>query len=1698
MGEHFAGESVDETRRREEEAARLEAEAKAAAEKAEADKAARLAEAADKINGGEFTGPELSTESLVDGGGQISIDRESYHRFIDEGAVERWFGKKAAEFSAEKGQGFFSVVESARSAASKFDRLPQEVKDEYLATGHMSSGDIEPSELDVLEGLGYFSQPDALSLGNARDFLSNLDDEERTRRIHAKADFLRLPYDKRKAFMASGELSDLTSGMSDDEAKAVRENFDYLRGCGFFAARTNSFEVNRSWQLPREEQLHDMMESTKRADDALNAFNSCSADARKRFLETGDVAILAEDAKKRVIEREKKLGKTDEEAAATAEKIAAATTEEMQFLQQEKFFTKKDQSKDAPDYPAVIDIDFRSSGATAENVSTVDLTEHSRGWFDSKEETERVDIVWAHAGGDEKLLDSLSDRDKELLERATSDEDKARILERAKKDWYESLPQAERDKMIGEYLDDYKKSIEVWNGIPEDKRRAYMRSGKVEDLAVMVEEGKDFDPNSEEGAQLVFCLEHLREMGAIEFGKDSSSKDERADAWRGAHDARADAYNEARDEEQHRKLIERYLETVNPETGAKYTQEEAEAEAEKEYKIRAEEARVAQHHRTIEELREKKIKSGELIYSDKEHTQVRPEVQRILDAQPKGEPKLTLEEAALLAQLSGDDRAYQKRLFMMGKRQEEEQRARAEGRTVNFAGVVDNYEGQHDKLYGAYRTDENGGRIFADNEGKSTAFYGTREEAKEAADKIGGKIAEFDRSEEAIGVDYENDSPEDAKKKIKQMYPRQVGEPQEEYDARIDKIYEAGYRNFLSDKVRKLAREWIDDPDTGFRQFLLSKGDKIFPDGSVRSVLSLVETTMDGDDIQALMDEYRPIKNRRQLKKMMGMNPKRVTDFLRGKAIDMGRSIDDLSDEEIKGYLSRIERADKERTYFTDTVLLGDDSNKLRQFILQHRPELQGVNASEQTRILEKMPYSAMADLMQAFQETTEGKLVAVSVDVSADLDSVAKRLSAAIYSEELERRGGWGIVGAMRQNAYRRRHNEESYVDLAKRYIETGQKGNEAIVKRLGRKGAAWFRSFREKQWSDYNRVMAFEMAAKGEATLGEGESLVLYKPKKDARTGEWSVVELADDGEKTASGPRATASIELMKAIEAYVVSENPRTGMEAFRKAIERINESLADDQKLSEQNFFSIAESAREQVDYGASIEAIDILIGYGVSNNNGVGYENARRLDGTLSTAHDMAIEKLVSIHSERMDSTPRIKVGEYSADDLVGRLKDEVDRINSGPAATRSREYRAKVLPLVAQIRLYEQLGSVSGNEREMGRLHYALDSATRAFGEKEEEVKAIVAQMESEPSDDLLSKLAEDYDDSELRIVVGDSERVTELSHGNPAFLTAAIAEWNNLPKERRFGELMGLHMTAEGMLLRELGILHTEGEPKTEVEFKGRTYTVGREEVLPMYGLFSNSIETAINANDGQLRTVINESETSVSLEDMRRAISIWNAAPAYARRLVLMDVESEHAVGYDRYEITPELKDAVEKLQGVFFDRSEDYRRTRLETNTRAYPDAFWLRLIDAGDWERPGTDEALTPEEIRQSQTIWNRTQPSVRRRLIAGESTTEDGADIPADVIFAYDVLDEARLVGDFMVEEGGTSPYDVLRNRADGKEGALNLWEGLSLEDRERAFADDRDGATVTGSRLANLVAWRRIKALGVSEEKAKTLSMAA
>ena len=1691
MGEHFAGESVDETRRREEEAARLEAEAKAAAEKAEADKAARLAEAADKINGGEFTGPELSTESLVDGGGQISIDRESYHRFIDEGAVERWFGKKAAEFSAEKGQGFFSVVESARSAASKFDRLPQEVKDEYLATGHMSSGDIEPSELEVLQGLGYFSQPDALSLGNSRDFLSNLDDEERTRRIHAKADFLRLPYDKRKAFMASGELSDLTSGMSDDEAKAVRENFDYLQGCGFFAARTNSFEVNRSWQLPREEQLHDMMESTKRADDALNAFNSCSADARKRFLETGDVAVLAEDARKRVIEREKKLGKTDEEAAATAEKIAAATTEEMQFLQREKFFTKKDQSKDAPDYPAVIDMDFRSSGATAENVSTVDLVERSRGWFDSKEETERVDIVWAHAGGDEKLLDSLSDRDKELLERATSDEDKARILERAKKDWYESLPQAERDKMIGEYLDDYRKSTEVWNGIPEDKRRAYMRSGKVEDLAVMVEEGKDFDPNSEEGAQLVFCLEHLREMGAIEFGKDSSSKDERADAWRGAHDARADAYNEARDEEQHRKLIERYLETVNPETGAKYTQEEAEAEAEKEYKIRAEEARAAQHHRTIEELREKKIKSGELIYSDKEHTQVRPEVQRILDAQPEGEPKLTLEEAALLAQLSGDDRAYQKRLFMMGKRQEEEQRARAEGRTVNLAGVVDDYKGQHDKLYGAYTIAEDGTRIYAaardanGNEKKNASFFRTEEEARKVAEEIGGMVDVLDRSEEALGVDYEKDSREDAIKKLKLSYVRRVGEPQENYDARIAKIYEAGLKGFESDKVRAVARKWINDDESGFRRFLLDKGDIDVGDGIDRSVLGLVETTMDGDEIQKLMDEYRPIMNRGRIRRLMRDDPEKVLDLLEGEAPDLGRSLDDLSDEEVQGYLDRFDKGQKEREDFISAVTLGGESNQLRKFVLNHNLELQNADEARRAELLEKMPYSDMVDLMEAFKVTTEGKLVAVSADVSGDLEKVSRSLSASMYEAEIARREkGWGFIGKMRSAVYKWRHDEDSYLDVARRYIETGEKGESGVMRHYRKDGAASLAEWRRKYWERVDHMSTFEiMGATGsDRLLAEGESMSTFIPRRNPDSGEWSIFERTETGEKAASGPRAEASVALMKAIEAFATSDGGRSARAAFAEEIARINESLDEKDKLRQENFFEVAQDAREKIDYGVSIDNLDLSIVFAVSTygTRSTG-ENIER-----GTSHRRLIDNLVSRHDGALARTERIpRVKTSSATDLVGEIRDAFEEIDKLPVADRGGRYVDSILPLVARARIYEKTGLLGGNEREIRALHSAIDAAY-SYGGNPDGTRAIAEQFVSAPTDEMLSKMAEGYSDNQLKVTISEA-RIAELSHSNNEFLARAIDAWNSQSKERRLGEMLGYHASPEGLLLRELGILHGAGEEvTTEIEERGKKITVGKTERFPTYGLLSNSIETSIDVTDAQLRTIMNESEAGETVDELRHAIEVWNAAPAYARRLVLIHADRDD---YDMPEVGPELKDAANKLSGAFFERSENYRRTRVGINTRAISNDVWSKLIDAGDWKAPGSDDPLQPEDIHNSQLIWNRTTPAVRLRCIAGETTTEDGTAIPDEVIRAYDVLDEAHLVGDFMTEEDGVSPFET-------GYAELNRWSTMLPAVREAAFADDKAGTEPTDRvRLSYLKTWRRIKAMGISEDKARTLT---
>ena len=1692
MGEHFAGESPDETRKREEEAAKREQEAKAAAQKAEAEKNARQAEAAKKITEGEFTGPELLTEGLVDGGGQISIDRESYHRFIDDGVTEKWFGKKAAEYCSERGISFFDAIDEAQTAAKKFESLPQDVRDKFLATGQIDAGDMEKRDLELLEGLGYFSQPDFYALAPQSEFLGSTNDaEERSRRIHAKADFLRMPYEQRKAFLASGNIRDLTPGMSEEEVAGVRKNLEYLRDSGFFAMRTESFVTNNSWQLPGEDERHDMVAAVQRADDALNAFNDCSADARSQFLASGDVSILAEDARKRVIEREKAAGKSDEEAAATGEKIAAATTEEMQFLQQEGFFAKKDQAEGAPDYPAVIDADFRSREATAENVSTVDLAERSRGWFDKKPAAERVDIIWQQNGGDEKLLDSLPDRDKELLERATSDADRARILERAKKDWYDSLPQDKRDQMIGEYLDDYKKSTEVWNGIPEEKRRAYLKSGKVEELAVMVEDGKDFDPNSEEGAQLVFCLEHLREMGVVDFGVDPEAKQKTADNWREQYDLSRGMEDFIRDNEAGAEADERreqsivsYMDTINPDTGEKYTREEAEAAIKKEED-------AEKRRKMMEEMRDAKIKSGDLIYSDKEHTQVRPEVQRILDDQAEDEPKLTLEEAALLAQLHGDERVYQKRLFIMSKRQEAEEQARAEGKPVNLSGVVDDFEGQHDKLYGAYTINEKGERIFAaatdadGNERKNASFFRTEEEARKRAEEIGGEVSVLDRSEEALGVDYETDSREDAIKKLKLSYVRRVGEPQEAYDARITKIYEAGLKGFESDKVRAKAKEWIDDDESGFRRFLLSKGDIDVGNGNERSVLDLVETTMDGEEIEKLMDEYRPIKNRDRMTRMMRDNPDRVVDLLEGEAPDLGRSLDSLSDDEIQEYLDRIDKGQKERSDFIAAVMCGDESNQFRKFVLRNNIELQNADEAKRAELLEKMPYSEMADLMAAFKETTEGKLVAVSADVSGDLDKVSRDLSAAMYEAEIARREeGWGVVGKLRSSIYKWRHDEESYVDLARHYIETGEKGRGGVMRHYRGEGAKSLAEYRSRYWERVNRTMDFELLARGEGdgALGEGESMSTFIPKKNPDSGEWSIFEKTETGEKAASGPRAEASAALMKAIEAFATSDGGRAARAAFAEEVERINATLGEGDKLKQENFFAIAQEAREKIDYGVSIENLDLSIVFAVRNSGGAGYAQER---GETKTVHRELIDKLVSRHDREPVQTERIpRAKSDSATGVVGELRTAFEEIGKLPATDRGSKYVETVLPLIAKAKIYEKAGLMSGDEREMRALHDAMDAAY-SYGGNPDGTRAATEQLEKAPTDAMLAKMAEGYSAHQLRITVSE-ERLDQLSHGNGAYVDEAIRTWNQMPKERRFGELMGFHSTPEGLLLRELGILRGGGEVTTEVEVKGRKTTVGKTETFPNYGLLPNSIETNIDVTDGQLRTVMNESEAESSIDELRHAIEVWNAAPDHLRRLVLIGAND---MGFDQYELPSELMEAADKLDGVFFARSKDYRKTRVDISTRAVSNDIWSKLIDAGDWKAPGTDDPLQPEDIHNSQMIWNRTAPSVRSRLIAGETTNLDGTAIPDEVIRAYDVLDEAHLVGDFMTEDDGESPYE--RGFAE-----LNRWSTMLPAMREAAFADDKADTEPTDRvRLSYLKTWRRIKELGISEDKARNLT---
>lgn len=1661
--------------------AEAEAKARKEAEKAEAEERERHEAEAAREAAGRLTHPVLVAEKLKDGGGQTRIDLGAYHSWLDS-HVEPTLDVIVDSFSEEDRKTYDGYM------TDKFADVPGE--DPKARRKRLRGIDAARQGLIEQQRLHLMSKP-AYERMSADDAEAVLRAEGAIRAFNGSA----YTDEQRRQFLQTGKVEALFSDTtSEEEKKATAAEIDFLRQEGFFQPKAKDSEALVIDPDFRSKEIGGETGVTidARLDTAERWFSEKSVAEQRQLL--WDARTDEEKLESVPLD----LRETYATGAARVAEIRDGWYEGL---------SDEDREQGVARLRSAVEEKIKADGL--DDRAAEERRKILEGIIGDEEECKRA--LWSQSGPDR-----LKDIPKELQAvylRADN------TLYNAKKTWFRGLTTQERTRRTTECIADQRAAVLAWNGIPVEQRRAFLETGDFGALAKKKEGEEDkagpFDIGSPEGRKIIETLTRLDDMGVMQFGEERTPMSrEEADAWRQAHADRIDeiaAHDEA--DSSREGLRDAIHDEVRAEAWEKYYQQKiAEGRSEKFARKEADNAvdrgRRARgidtetDRRLAEEEDAATARAKKLEGDDRKIELLKKHRATELAQMIKENPKLfsedkdaAMEEAAYLLAAKGDPNEfeYQTKMLEMRRRHEKEEadkKGEGELKDVKYTYRVAQGEDGVDALDHTYRI------ISADG----TEVIGlamTREEAEKKAAEVGGTVFE----ETLYDIDYLNGDDDEILDKMRVYYPRRSDEKSvEEYHERLRKILDqirAGAKQADAksndEKAREDARRWLDDKD--FAAFVAGK-EKAEKDAKRQELadslgIPLEEvseeqlggglrdrmlSSMTAEELSALRDEYgkdTPAGRRDALyDRLRGHKTADRVAALLGKDPENGKSIAEMSDDEVSALLGEIDQALNTSDRFVARMQEGVDDG-FRRFVLSKYPGL------ADKAIQMDLRKDAVDKLVSDYEKMMTGDVAAVSTDMRGDADRIAREIAGRLFELDMDPNGNSTKFGRFVRGKLLRKHTQKSYLEKARRFIESdGQDRSGKIWKRVTNPNELLNDYWRNREatsvFEDVIRetegvsLLADEKMTTYGIRAGDDGAKIVYRIEGGRKT------DLADDD------PMIATTLGLESAYETYAQSSGDAAAKEAFRAKIEELG--LSGDNMRAD-NFMSQAESIREAVFFGRNVESIEQ--GFKLSMAEG-GRSNAR-------VAAIRAMQERRAENLPKPEKVPHVRRATFDA--IYATLYDAMKSVREAGDGLFDKDIAMKNLhEIMARAELqrrHELIRWGKNSSEEQARYDRAIDEAYELLGGRDtyeygsDDVDELVGRLER-------GEVAGDLVGVDYKIELSD-QRIRELSGGDTVMLESAINAWNN----RNVSQQQAMMMSGRGLVkgdyskemlyLRDLGLIDVVASDErisTEILERPLKGADGHDNIPVRTGITAESLSTSIDVSDATVEIAIHESQSERSVDEIKNALSVWNSASSAERRAYLMGVSGS--------AVSEGLRGAGDVLRGVFIDRGPSFAKTAV----LGYGDRDISTILDLVNPVLFGERKA-TVEDIRRDKRIWASASVADRLKYLRGEYLADDGsvrsdAGLSAEFLQAADDLDGVGLIDESMAED--TENNNRFGNALNG----LKVWRRLGQDLRQRAVEGglifDESSSTGTRSLEKEHKAFEALRDLGLSEEQIMAL----
>jgi len=1667
--------------------AEAEAKAKKEAEKAEAEERERHEAEAAREAAGRLTHPVLVAEKLKDDGGQTRIDLGAYHSWLDS-HVEPTLDVIVDSFSEEDRKTYDGYM--ADKFADVRGEDPKARRERLRGIDAARQGLIEQQRLRLM------SQP-AYERMSADDAEAVLRAESAIRAFNGSA----YTDEQRRQFLQTGKVEALFSDTtSEEEKKATAAEIDFLRQEGFFQPKAKGSEALVIDPDFRSKEIGGETGVTidARLDTAERWFSEKSVAEQRQLLW---------DARTDEEKLESVPADMRETYATGAARVAEIRDGWYEGLSDE------DKEQGIARLRSAMEAKIKADGLDDEAAEK--RRKILEGIIGDEEECKRA--LWSQSGPDR--LKDIPEELQAVYLRADN------TLYNAKKAWFNGLTTQERTRRTTECIADQRAAVLAWNGIPAEQRRAFLETGDFGALAKKKEGEEDkagpFDIGSPEGRKIIETLTRLDDMGVMQFGEERTPMSrEEADAWRQAHADRIDEIA-ARDEADSSRegLRDAIHDEVRAEAWEKYYQQKiAEGRSEKFARKEADNAvdrgrrargidtetdrRLAEEEAAAAARAEKIEGDDRKIELLKKHRAT--ELAQMIKEKPElfSEDKdAAMEEAAYLLAAKGDPNEfeYQTKMLEMRRRHEKEEASKkGEG---EFKGVKYTYrgaQGEDGVAQGEGGVDTLGHtyRIISEDGTEVVGLAMTREEAEKKAAEVGGTVFE----ETLHDIDYLNGDDDEILDKMRVYYPRRPDEKSvEEYHERLRKILdqiragaEQADAKSKDEKAREDARRWLDDKD--FAAFVAGK-EKAEKDAKRQELadslgIPLEEvseeqlggglrdrmlSSMTAEELSALRDEYgkdTPAGRRDALyDRLRGHETADRIAALLGKDPENGKSIAEMSDDEVSALLSEIDQALNTSDRFVARMQEGVDDG-FRRFVLSKYPGLADMATQMNLR------KDAVDKLVGDYEKMMTGDVAAVSTDMRGDADRIAREIAGRLFELDMDPNGNSTKFGRFVRGKLLRKHTQKSYLEKARRFIESDGRD---------RSGKIWKRVTNPNEllngyWKNREATSVFEDVIRGTegVSLLAGEKMTTY----GIRAGDdgAKIVYRIEGGRKTdlAEGdPMIATTLGLESAYETYAQSSGDAAAKEAFRAKIEELG--LSGDNMRAD-NFMSQAESIREAVFFGRSVESIEQ--GFKLSMAEG-GRSNAR-------VAAIRAMQERRAENLPKPEKVPHVRRATFDA--IYATLYDAMQSVREagdGPDKDSAMTNLHEIMARAELQRRHELIRWGKNSDDEQSRYDKAIDDAYGLLGGRDDEhfgnaaLDELVGSLER-------GEVAGDLAGVDYKIELSD-QRIRELSGGDTTRLESAINAWNN----RNVSQQQAMMMSGQGLVggdystemlyLRDLGLIDVvASDERISTEILGRPLKEadGHDKIPVRTGITAESLSTSIDVSDATVEIAIRESQSEHSVDEIKNALSVWNGASSAERRAYLMGISGS--------AVSEGLRGAGDVLKGVFIDREPSFAKTAV----LGYGDRDISTILDLVNPVLFG-ERGVTVQDIKRDKRIWASASVADRLKYLRGEYLADDGsvrsdAGLSAEFLQAADDLDGVGLIDESMAEDTENN------NRFGRALNGLKIWRGLSQDLRQRAVEGglvfDESSRTGTRSLDREHEAFEALRDLGLSEEQIMAL----